>query len=300
MTDSNPGGTLARRPQNWAQRMAQYLQKDTVLRFVHISDTHISHDPTYSLPEAKHTPAEAARALVEAINNLPFAPDFVMHTGDVAYDPVPRAYKAARDILKQIKYPVYYLSGNHDHCESLQKIVVGRDEVKLPYDYEFEVKGVQIVCVDSNAPAKPPAGAVTAEQLAWLSKLASDKTDTRPMLVMVHHNVLPTGVPWWDDFMRMTNGEDFHRALLPAQPRLRGVFHGHVHQGVDIFRDGILYSSVVSSWYQIHSWPGQTDTLGDFDNKPGYNVVTVTPQQTFIRRHHFEVEPTAERTYPKS
>lgn len=280
---------LSKRTMTGAQLLAKLMPSEVTLRFVHISDTHISHDPAYILPEARHTPLEGARALVTAINNLPFEPDFVLHTGDIVYDPDPLAYVAAKDALSQLRFPVHYLAGNHDEREMLQRIMFDRAEPLTPFDYQFEVKGVQIVCVDSNGPAQQPAGFVTSDQLARLEGICKDTADQRPLVVAVHHNVLANGIPWWDDFMRMTNGADFHNALLPARHRLRGVFHGHVHQPVDTYRDGILYSGVSSSWYQIHAYPEQTDTLGDDNGEPGFSVVTVTPQQTFIRRHHFDV-----------
>jgi Icc protein len=286
------GAKPGRRLLTGAQLLAKLMPAEVTLRFVHISDTHISHDPSYMLPEASHTPVAGARALVDAINNLPFTPDFVLHTGDVAYDPDPLAYVTARDVLSQIRFPIYYLNGNHDDRELLQRIMLDSEPL-TPFDYQFEAKGVQVVVVDSNGPAQQPAGFVTSDQLARLEGICKD-TDERPLVIAVHHNVLPTGIPWWDDFMRMTNGEDFHQALLPARHRLRGVFHGHVHQPVDTYRDGILYSGVVSSWYQLHAWPDQSDTLGDALGEPGFNVVTVTPNQTFIRRHHVLVQP--ERT----
>ncbi|MFO7321426.1 MAG: metallophosphoesterase [Chloroflexota bacterium] len=285
------GATTRIRPITGAQLFARIMPAETTLRFVHISDTHIHHDPNYTLPEASHTPVDGARALVNAINSLPFQPDFVLHTGDVAYDPDPQAYVTALEVLSQINYPIYYLAGNHDDVELLQQIMLKREEPLIPFDYQFEVKGVQIACVDSNGPAEKPAGSVSKDQLARLEGICKAKNDDRPLVVAVHHNVLPTGIPWWDEFMRMTNGEQFHEALLHGRHRLRGVFHGHVHQSVDIYRDGILYSGVASSWYQIHSWPEQKSTLGDTGAQPGFNVVTVTPTQTFIRRHHFEVQP---------
>lgn len=287
----NDGATTRIRPLTGAQLFARIMPEETTVRFVHISDTHIHHDPGYTLPEASHTPIEGARALVDAINALPFEPDFVLHTGDVAYDPDPQAYVAALDVLSAIRYPVYYLAGNHDDAEILQKVMLNREEPLIPFDYQFEVKGVQVVCVDSNGPATRPAGSISKDQLARLEGISKAKNDDRPLVVAVHHNVLPAGIPWWDEFMRMTNGEAFHEALLPGRHRLRGVFHGHVHQAVDLYRDGILYSGVVSSWYQIHSWPDQRLTLGDPHARPGFNVVTVTPSQTFIRRHLFEVQP---------
>lgn len=285
----NDAVKLSKRPLTGAQLLAKLIPSEVTLRFVHISDTHISHDPEYILPEAAHTPANGARALVDAINNLPFEPDFVLHTGDVVYDPDPLAYVAARDILSKIRFPVYYLAGNHDDRDLLQRIMLDREPL-TPFDYQFEAKGVQVVCVDSNGPAQQPAGFVTSDQIARLEGICKDTEDQRPLVIAVHHNVLPNGIPWWDDFMRMTNGQEFHEALLPARHRLRGVFHGHVHQPVDTYRDGVLYSGVSSSWYQIHAFPGQKDTVGDEDGEPGFNVVTVTPQQTFIRRHHFDVE----------
>jgi 3',5'-cyclic-AMP phosphodiesterase len=283
---SYDGGTLARRPSG-ADLLSRLMPSNTVLHFVHISDTHISHDPNYILPEAKHTPADSARALVEQINALPFEPDFVLHTGDVVYDPDPEAYVTAKQIFSRLRYPIYYMAGNHDNSKALQEIMLGSTEVLAPFDYQFEVKGIQFVVVDSNGMGKGPAGFVSVDQLARLHGICT-APDPRPLVVAVHHNVLPTGVPWWDGFMRLTNGEDFHKMLLPAQRRLRGVFHGHVHQGADTYRDGVLYSCVASSWYQIHAWPGQTDTLADYQATPGFNVVTVTPAQTFVRRYQFQ------------
>lgn len=269
--------------------LAPTFPPDSTLVFIHISDTHISHDPAYQLPQAPHTPAAGARALVEAVNAVPFTPDFVLHTGDVAYDPVPDAYHTARDILREIRWPTYYLNGNHDDAAALQRMMLGREAVTAPLDYEFEAKGVQLVVVDSNGPAVAPAGSVTEPQLERLRRIAADPDDRRPLVVATHHNVLPNGSPWWDTFMGMTNGEAFHAALLPARHRLRGVLHGHTHQETTTIRDGILYCGIASSWYQLMAWPGQVAIVGDRETPAGFNVVVVTPEQMFIRRHHFSV-----------
>jgi Icc protein len=143
--------------------------------------------------------------------------------------------------------------------------------------------------MDSTRPAEPPSGRVSDEQLAWLDGLCR-VPDDRPLVVAVHHNVLPVGVPWWDDYMRMVNGEDFHRALLPARDRIRGVFFGHVHQNVDTVRDGIAYFSALSSWYQLHNYPGQVESEEDRFAGPGFSVVTVTREQASVRRHRFIVD----------
>ncbi|MBL8130958.1 MAG: metallophosphoesterase [Anaerolineae bacterium] len=258
-----------------------------LLRFVHITDTHLSHDPAYSVPEAPHTPLAGARALVATLKRLPFTPDFVLHTGDVVYDPDERAYAAARDLLGQIPYPVHYLPGNHDSLTGFQRHLLGI-EPRETCDTAFEVNGVQVVCVDSTRPAQEPRGRVSDAQLAWLAEQCRPD-DPRPLVVAVHHNALKVGIPWWDDYMSMENGDAFHAALLPARHRLRGVFFGHVHQDTETYRDGILYASALSSWYQIHTYPGQVETINDDAAGPGFSVVTLTATTTFIRRHRFVV-----------
>jgi len=270
------------------------MPHDILLRFVHISDTHLSPDPNYTYTD-RTIPLSmpGAKALVQQVNNLPFTPDFVMHTGDVAYDPDPAAYQTAREILGHIKYPTYYLTGNHDDPSTLQRIMLQREQPLSPFCYEFEINGVQIICLDTQsavkqAGIKDPAGWMDDAQLAWLDKLVT-VNGARPLLVMMHHNPLKVGVPWFDNFMALQNGEPLHASLLKARARLRGVFFGHIHQNVDIYRDGILYSSVLSSWYQLHSYPGQDKTWVDDYAEPGFNVVTVTRDQTFIRRHRFSV-----------
>jgi Icc protein len=262
---------------------------EILLRFVHVSDTHLSHDPHYNEHGARHTPLVGAKALIYELNDLPFAPDFVLHTGDVVYNPDEAAYPAAREVFSALNVPIYYLPGNHDDGAALQRVLLGRSEVKTPFDYEFEVNGVQIVCVDSNRPAEPPRGRVSEEQLDWLESICRAQDD-RPLIVAVHHNILPMGSPWWDDFMRMVNGEDFHRALLPARERIRGVFFGHVHQSTDTVRDGILYTSASSTWTQIFNYPGQMETEIDRFAPPGFSAVTITHDQTYIRRHRFTVD----------
>jgi 3',5'-cyclic-AMP phosphodiesterase len=246
-----------------------------LLHFVHVSDTHIHYDPVYGLDNVGKSALKGARALVDRLNSLPFTPDFILHTGDVAADALPGIDDTVRSVFGELNHPIRFLAGNHDPKH-------------FPREREFEVNDVQFVCVDSNGPAEPPRGFVTEPELTRLRRVcASD--DDRPLVIATHHNVLPVGSPWYDEFMRMTNGEDFHRALLPARGRIRGVFFGHVHQDIETVRDGILYSAVSSSWCQFHAWPGQPLTVHDRGAQPGFNVVTISKDQTTIRRHRFSV-----------
>lgn len=262
---------------------------DTLLTFVHLSDTHISPDSAYGNHHAPWSTQQGARALVKAVNALPMQPDFILHTGDVVYDPVPEAYHTARQILATLESSVYYLAGNHDQPDALQRVLLGRSDVLSPFHYSVEINGVQLVCLDTNGPAEPPRGNVMSEQLRWLDTICSTP-DNRPLIVAMHHNPLPIGSSWLDDYMRLTNGEEVHRVLMKARSRLRGVFFGHVHQNISYYRDGILYISALSSWNQFLAYPGLDDTIPDVGAQPGFNVVTLTRDQTFIRQWHFSVK----------
>jgi 3',5'-cyclic-AMP phosphodiesterase len=134
-------------------------------------------------------------------------------------------------------------------------------------------------------------GRVSEEQLDWLDTLCS-ANDDRPMMIAVHHNVLPCGVPWLDEKMNIENGEEFHEIVRQARDRLRGVFHGHIHQNVDMLRDGVLYSACTSPWGRFQAYPDATSTsiLDDSESLPGFSVVSITDNHTYIRRHTYPLE----------
>jgi 3',5'-cyclic-AMP phosphodiesterase len=260
-----------------------------MLTFIHISDTHIHSDPNYSREGAPHNSQAGARALVEAINKLAFPVDFVLHTGDVAYDPFEEAYDACHAILGEIEYPVYYVAGNHDASAALQTQLMGQTKPHQHLHYNIDVNGFQLVVVDSNGPQSPPAGYIIDPQINWLHQLCSDPNDNRPLIIATHHNPVNTPVPWLNDYMGIQNGEAFHEAIKPAAHRLRGVFFGHVHQNIDIYRDGVLYASTLSSWMQFQAYPGLRRTMHDYHAEPGYSIVHMTADQTFIRRCRYDL-----------
>ena len=264
---------------------------ETLLRFVHISDTHYA-TPDYERPPSRFDPRTGARRLIEQVNALPFTPDFILHTGDVAYNPHPEIYPEIKALFAAFKAPLRYIPGNHDHSAALQQTMMEREEVAYPLYYADEFNGVRLIFLDSNHPdVAPPAGRVSDEQLTWLhAQIAAD--DPRPIVVAVHHPLLKTHTSqWYDVFMMTENGDDVHRALLPAAGRIRGVFSGHVHHSLTFHRDGILYSAVKSSWTQFAIRPGQDmETLNDLPADPGFNVVTLTDESTYVQRYTYRVD----------
>ncbi len=258
---------------------------EALLTFVQISDTHLHRDPTYSGEFTTVLPRPGVEALVRAINELPFPVDFVLHTGDIMTDPEDDAeYEKARTIFSALHPPIYYLSGNHDRLSGVQRVLLGRETLTPYLDYDFEHNGVQIVCLDSsiNEP-NTHHGLLEPDQLAWLERLCW-ADDPRPLVVAVHHHVLPLGVPWLDPIV-LTNGVDLHHILLQVRHRLRGVFYGHIHENIVTTRDGINYFSVRSGWFQTRTWHGQAEPANEPLYFPGFNLVTLTTQDTFVREY---------------
>ncbi|MGJ3238835.1 MAG: metallophosphoesterase family protein [Anaerolineae bacterium] len=264
------------------------------LRFLHISDTHMNPDTDYIKDYAQYTPLIGVQALVREINQLPFQPDFILHTGDVAYDPAPDVYHAVREVFADVSAPIYYLAGNHDDAQALQRDLLGRSasDIQAMLYGTFTVKGVQVVYLDSNGPHDPtrPSGTVTQDQLDWLDTICTGD-DEQPLVIAVHHNVLPCYVPWVDEWMRMENGEAFHEVVRQARDRLCGVFHGHIHQNMQVVRDGVLYVSSGSSWCQFSAYPDASNQrlIHNAHTLPSFNMVTIGEAGTSIIRHSLTV-----------
>ncbi|MEQ8674798.1 MAG: metallophosphoesterase [Aggregatilineales bacterium] len=261
-----------------------------MLNFIHISDTHIHADPEFTGSHVDFTSRAAVAELIKQINAVEFDVDFVLHTGDIMTDPEkPEDYLIAKSILSEIRFPVHYLVGNHDRSRAVQEYLVGEPASTITefHDYELEVNGVQIICLDSN----PNAGGVhfgllTNDQLDWLAERLNP-ADSRPLVVAVHHHALPLGAPWLDGIV-LKNGYKLHELLLPVRDRLRGVFYGHIHENTVTVRQGISYYSVVSGWFQTRTHYGQIEPGRDsLLREPGFNLVTLTEKDTFVRRYRF-------------
>lgn len=262
---------------------------EEILYFVHISDTHIG--PTADYARFGHTSLPCARQLVKIINELPVVPDFVIHTGDVVTDPHPDAYRLAAETFAQLNVPIYYVTGNHDSATAIQeylpmgpKKAAGRDPQKLCYT--FEAKGYRFLVLDAKAPEEmDPQGLLSQEQLALVRREAS--ADGPPLTLFLHYPALPMNSIWMDKHVLIVNGEALHQALLPARERLRGVFYGHIHQPMQTFRDGILYTSAGSSFSQFSGWPEAEVTGFDDDHPPSFSFVHLMPGQTIVHQHTF-------------
>jgi 3',5'-cyclic AMP phosphodiesterase CpdA len=185
-----------------------------------------------------------------------------------------------------LSVPVYYLRGNHDHAEGLRGLMPPVETAKNTFDYVIEHNGVRVVCVDSATNGVDHGGYLSDEQLAWLqTQLAAEPE--KPLLAAIHHPPLLLGSEMMD-FFGVSNGAQVHEVFKTAVPRLQAVFFGHIHQVVDMVRDGVYYSCVQSPLSQPVLIPGGLNAQGLYhEPNPGFTLVVVTAEQTYFRRINY-------------
>ncbi|MCY4022040.1 MAG: metallophosphoesterase [Anaerolineaceae bacterium] len=252
------------------------------LTFVHLSDSHLMADP-HSVGTDFVSALAATGALLRDIEALSAPLEFVLHTGDVNHDPQREDdYRRTLELFSRLGVPVHFLPGNHDRSPWLQRVLQGVEDPGPHADREFEAGGVQFLLLDSTVPREEGGhGRLEPEQLAWLEGRCA-APDGRPLVVVLHHNPLSLGVSWPEELI-LRNGEALHEILTLARHRLRCVLYGHIHESLLTLRDGIPYHSVRGSWFQLRTWYGQTSLGPEPLQWPGYNLVTLTERDTFVR-----------------
>lgn len=256
------------------------------LRFIHISDTHIGPTPGFELFGA--APYERAQVLIEVINRLPMQPDFVLHTGDVLADPDPGAFRLAEDVFRRSKFPVYFVNGNHDSNDEIRQLLGGRAvEFLGPSEraaYSFRSKGVTVLCLDAKGPPEnEPHGTLPPDQLEATDRLLASATGR--VVVTIHFPPFDLDCEWLNQKMLLTNGSEFHAMLVPHADKIAGVFFGHIHRGLQVLKDGILYCSVGSSFCCFGVFPGEAVPRFQPAAPGRFNVVTVGAESVLVREY---------------
>lgn len=257
------------------------------LYFVHITDTHFG--PTKDFVHYGSNAYDVACRMVDAINALPVAIDFVIHTGDVTDRPEEASYTIAAEVFARLKYPIYFVTGNHDTSPAINTFLKMGEKRDASPDrncvaYSFERKGYRFIVLDSRGPDEiDPHGMLSPNQFAFLEQEISK--DDAPFVVFIHFLPFTADSIWLDETMLLLNGEKLHEKLVQTRNRVRGVFFGHVHRGMQILRDGILYSSVGSTIGQLNTFPDDARATVDFQHPPCFNLVTLIGDKTIVKEH---------------
>ena len=259
------------------------MVRETMFRFVHITDTHIMAGGTWRIrgTDVEFDTDASLRRVVETVRRLQPAPAFAVLGGDLAspdilhrertltpaeYAP---SYARLREILAELPCRAHFLMGNHDNLEAFNRAL--RPEAPTPDApcyYSFDHDGAHLIALDSHEPGHAD-GVLDPAQLAWLARDLAAHRDT-PTIVFIHHHPWPLGHAWMDT-MTLRNGGEL-MAMLAGQAQVRWVIGGHVHSEQLIQRGGLTLLTTPSTCIQLSKVAGPAH----FDpGPPGFRVVDV-------------------------
>ena len=209
-------------------------------RWALLSDTHIG--PKAESVARDINMADHLRAAVKEITALPAAPTAVFINGDCAlkagfvdeyatFTPLLQPLTAAR-------LPIHMTLGNHDDRANFWKALNHASDAARP----VQTKHISVIesahanwfLLDSLDVVDKPPGKLDQAQRDWLAK-ALDARQSKPALVMVHHNVhLDPAKP--NSALLDTN--ELLEILLPRK-HVKALFYGHSHKWEQLQRDGL-------------------------------------------------------------
>jgi Icc protein len=215
----------------------------SVVRVLQLSDTHIvaTDDEPDSLATAVHqlsgrTTSETLEGVLTRLSDSGFAPDVLVHTGDVVDTADPAGYEAAARIMAAVVAPALVVPGNHDDPVMLAAVFGDKRTVA--------VQGWSIIGLDSRVEGIG-SGAIGEKGLTWLDdQLAS--TDAH-VLIGLHHPPLSA---CGDPYCALEDSYDL-LAVLDRHPHVRGVVSGHLHLADQMERRGVQYLLSPSTCIQL-------------------------------------------------
>lgn len=265
------------------------------VRFLHISDTHMGVGDDYVLPNAPTVmPFPRAKRLVDWINQRSEPIDFVVHTGDVANlgqrpGDDGRSTLFGAELLRTIKYPLHVVNGNNDNREVLSACFDRDDELHSQVelgrrDYQFHVGGEHFYVIDARGDLSHDPGGILLDQQTQSLSLWFDQTNG-PVTLFMHYPPIALDSKWIDQTMIVKNGERLHRLLSDNSKRVRGVFFGHIHRGIQVLRDGVLYCAVGAASVHFDAWPEQPKVEVNDSNVSFANYVCVGENGTLVKQY---------------
>jgi predicted phosphodiesterase len=218
------------------------------IKFAWITDTHIGS------PDAEK---DLVR-IIKDINEQDIR--FVIITGDITEKGQTDELIQAKNILSDLKYPYFIISGNHDTkwsesgCTKFT-VLFGDDKFIFNYqDYCF-------IGLNSGIPLKGGGGHISAKDLDWLNNKLSKLNPETKIIFAVHHQL---------------DGEiDNYREVISQFFRFKKVFvivgHGHTNRAYDFGGiKGAMGRSALSK-----------------GKNPGYNLVTLSGDSIEIQTIDF-------------
>lgn len=227
------------------------------LNVLQLSDLHLFADPEATLVGLKTE--QTFLAVLEKSMQDHWPPDLILLTGDLSQDSSEGAYTRLVQHLDPLGIPCFSLPGNHDVPETMTQYAQGtiRHQPFLHLDHWL------IAFLDSTIPNEE-GGQIRDDEMRQLREEVA-RHPNKNTLICLHHQLIPVGSQWLDT-MAVNNPTPLLE-LIEANPQIRGVVHGHVHQEFEGQIGNTPVYSVPSTCFQFK--PESQDFAID-NIAPGY------------------------------
>ncbi|MBA6337265.1 metallophosphoesterase [Colwellia sp. BRX8-7] len=235
----------------------------SIFKIAQISDCHL-----FSQTDGLHHGANVYHNLVSVLDDIKnqHLVDAIVFTGDITQDHSEKSYQlfVQAVVESDIAIPFYYLAGNHDELELLDKYLS-----VPPFNREkvFNDKYWQIVLLNSKS--ETPKGLVTPSDLSAFESIVDDK---KHQLVMMHHHPLDVG--YFIDQHGLENQAEFWQTINKFSS-IKAITCGHVHQALTLYSDQspaipLFTCPATSIQFDTNKSAGASNGQG-----PGYRVFSL-------------------------
>jgi Icc protein len=236
------------------------------VRLVQITDAHLSENPGGTLlgMDTDHSLQMVLKKARDEVGRS----DVLLLTGDLSDGGSDAAYTRMDSYSRQLSDNCFWLPGNHDDRELMACVLEGSNCLSS----EIRIANWQILMLDSQLPGKV-GGSLGADQLSLLeSALGHAQSEGLNTLVCLHHHPIKIDCGWLDEQVVEDATEFFD--ILDAHSGVKAVLWGHIHQEVDVLRNGVALLGSPSTCVQFA--PG-TELFKADDLAPGYRWLNLYP-----------------------
>jgi 3',5'-cyclic AMP phosphodiesterase CpdA len=208
--------------------------------------------------------------------------DFIISTGDLVEPPTEAAYGCAVKLLglsplaalpgpqrantEGVRdYPIYLLPGNHDDREMMARCLFPNSEPPALYNFSFEHKGIQFICMDWGPESK---AVFLPETRRFLAQAVQSEL---PSVIVCHQHVKPIGIRWLDEFLADELDQFWEIIAGPGvREKVLGILCGHVHITYEDEYKGIQILGLRSTAYPFA------------ENEHKFQVILAPPHYRFV------------------
>lgn len=237
----------------------------------HISDTHLLGGNRKLFSAINVT--RNLDLILERLRSGDQAIDAMVFTGDIADIAEPEAYRWIRQrvepVAEELGAELVWVMGNHDERNVYSRELFD-DETTGPQDRVYNANGLRIIALDTTVPGYHH-GAITDEQLHWLTEELATPAENGTVLAM-HHPPIEAHNP----FVRLIGLDERGRlAAVIAGTDVRTILAGHLHYSTFGQFAGVPVGVASATCYTVDMGADKAFLLSAVDGAQSINLVHV-------------------------